>query len=876
MNRTREIPLILVVDDEPDMRAAVTRTLRKPGWDVVQAACGEEALALAAGTSPDLVLLDVNLPDIEGPEVCRRLKADPATASIPVIHLSASSISSRQQVEGLEAGADGYMTHPIEPEELLARVRAFLRIKRSEDRLREELEKRRTLEAIVSASPVVAILWRQEPGWPVAFVSDGIRQFGYEPVEFLEGRRSFDDILLPEDRGRLHEEARAHREAGRESWTQRYRILRADGSLRWVEDRTSVHRSPDGAIGHHQGILLDVTDQVEAEQRLSESEARFRNLIATQGEGVGIVDAEERFIFANPAGEAIFGVPEGTLPGRPLEEFLGEEELAKIKGQTARRVSGEHTAYELTIRRPDGSLRDLLVTGTPQFDAKERFIGTLGIFRDITERKAMERALKESEARLRTMADAALDAIIMMDPEGRISFWSAAAQRIFGYEESEALGASLHRLLAPRAYHGAYAKAFETFTVSGEGSALNQVLEMQALRKDGEEFPVELSLSPVRMGDRWHAVGIVRDITERKRADAELREKTEELNLYFSTALDLFCIADPDARFRHLNAHWEEVLGYPLEELLGRRFLDFVHPDDVAATQAVMGRLESQEAVLSFINRYRHRDGSYRWLEWKSIPKGDLIFAAARDITERLEREARARELEEQASRAKAAQAMWNLTQGLAHEVRNPLFAIQTNVSAMKLRIPATPDLDQHMAHVEQHLRRLSLLMQDLTEMGKPLQTGTLESADLAEVVRSAATAEEGAKRGDAGRLRWEGPPGAIPMRLHRSKIVQAVRHLVRNALDFSPEGSPVSVRVSAGGGEALLTVTDRGPGLPQVVRDRVFEPFVTSETGRSGLGLAMVRHFVESHGGTVEASDAEGGGGTVFTVRLPLETVGG
>lgn len=128
-------------------------------------------------------------------------------------------------------------------------------------------------------------------------------------------------------------------------------------------------------------------------------------------------------------------------------------------------------------------------------------------------------------------------------------------------------------------------------------------------------------------------------VAEVERTEAALREKSEELDRYFTSALDLLCIADTDGCFRRLNHEWEKVLGYRLDELQGTRFLDYVHPDDLAATQAAVARLVQQESVLSFVNRYRCKDGSYRWIEWRSLPVGKLIYAAARDITERKQAE---------------------------------------------------------------------------------------------------------------------------------------------------------------------------------------------------------------------------------------------
>ncbi len=124
------------------------------------------------------------------------------------------------------------------------------------------------------------------------------------------------------------------------------------------------------------------------------------------------------------------------------------------------------------------------------------------------------------------------------------------------------------------------------------------------------------------------------EIDRRKQMESALLSKTEELDQFFRASIDLFCIADTNGTFRRLNPQWKETLGYNLEELEGKRFLDFVHPDDMDATLTAVSKLAGQESIMNFVNRYRCRDGSYRWIEWRSVPAGNIIYAAARDITE--------------------------------------------------------------------------------------------------------------------------------------------------------------------------------------------------------------------------------------------------
>ena len=162
--------------------------------------------------------------------------------------------------------------------------------------------------------------------------------------------------------------------------------------------------------------------------------------------------------------------------------------------------------------------------------------------------------------------------------------------------------------------------------------------EEPQVKPDGS--PAWLSTSKVPLRDEEGRVigvlGTYEDITERKLAQAALQERTEELERFFSLSLDLLCIADIDGRFLRLNRAWEEILGYRVEELEGRAFTDFVHPDDREETAAAFGSLAGGRSVLNFVNRYRCRDGSYRWIEWRSQPyQNRLVYAAARDITER-------------------------------------------------------------------------------------------------------------------------------------------------------------------------------------------------------------------------------------------------
>ncbi len=271
--------------------------------------------------------------------------------------------------------------------------------------------------------------------------------------------------------------------------------------------------------------------------------------------------------------------------------------------------------------------------------------------------KQSARSLRESEERYRTLVGALPDGIIQTDLDGRILFASPQLVRLFGLtDSSEIINTSVLDWIAPEDRD----RARDNIRRAVQGLATPNN-PYNFLRSDGTLFSVEVNSAPWRdaAGQAHGMISVVRDVTERVRTESALRDKTLELERFFDCALDLLCIADTDGRFQRLNREWEKVLGYPLEELEGRRFLDLVHPADLASTQAAMSDLGAQREVLNFVNRYRCQDGSYRWIEWRSFPFGKKIYAAARDITERQQDKAQIeRNLRETRARFEISQAL--------------------------------------------------------------------------------------------------------------------------------------------------------------------------------------------------------------------------
>lgn len=232
-------------------------------------------------------------------------------------------------------------------------------------------------------------------------------------------------------------------------------------------------------------------------------------------------DRSLKLIDANTTAVNYLGVKELDIIGKQIYEIMpGLCELG-VSLQFAQVVrTGESREFEVKYQ-PDRNSSEIYFT-IKAFPLPDKCAGVA--IENITERKKTESALRESEARFKTIASTANDAIVMIDNRGDISYWNPAAERIFGFESDEVYGKNVHRLIAPTELLNAHKENFPHFIETGEGDAVGKTLELTALRKDGKEFPVEVSLSSIKIKKRWHAVGIIRDISERKRLEVQLRQ----------------------------------------------------------------------------------------------------------------------------------------------------------------------------------------------------------------------------------------------------------------------------------------------------------------------------------------------------------------
>ena len=247
-------------------------------------------------------------------------------------------------------------------------------------------------------------------------------------------------------------------------------------------------------------------------------------------EHVYFKDRDSRFIAVSRSKSRRDGMEPAAMVGKSDFDLFSDEHAHKAFEDEQRIMRTGKPVIDLEEREtwPDRPDTWVSTTKMPLRDARGRIVGTFGISRDITDRRRAEESLRENEERFRVLSDSAQDAIVMLDADDLIVSWNRAAERLFGYTKAEAIGAKFLPLVVPERFREAFTKEFAQFQQAGTGAAIGKVTELAALRKNGAEFPIELSLSMVMLHERPAAIGIIRDITERKRTDQALREAVAE------------------------------------------------------------------------------------------------------------------------------------------------------------------------------------------------------------------------------------------------------------------------------------------------------------------------------------------------------------
>ncbi len=642
-------------------------------------------------------------------------------------------------------------------------------------------------------------------------------------------------------------------------------------------------------------IVIETTARIEAERRQREAEAllrverdRARDVLENMGEGVVLLDRDFRVVDINA--EAL------RLERRSRDEIVGHSHWdawpgteTSVLGRTIARVMAERVPASLEHHYlwPDGGDAWLDLRVYPTADGLALF------YRDVTGRRRADEALRDSERNLRDL-NADLERQVLERSRERGRTWQVSPDLLGvvnanGHFESSnpawgaVLGWSAAEIARTPFAEFVHPDDIPTTVAIWEGlrrgtPALR--FENRYRRRDGVYR--WLSWVAVPEGDKVYCSA--RDVTAEKEQALALSARTAERDRLWQNSQDLQVIVDGQGVFQNVSPSVSRVLGWSSDEMIGRTVFDFVVPEDETTTESAL-TLATREALPVFENRYRHKEGGFRWMSWVAAPDGELIYASGRHITAEKEQALALAAAQEALRQSQKMEAVGQLTGGIAHDFNNLLAGITGSLELLETRLSQgrLGGIERYIAAAQGSARRAASLTQRLLAFSRR-QTLDPKPTDLNRLISGM---EELLRRtvGPAILIEMVGAGGLWLTRVDPSQLENALLNLTINARDAMPDGGRVTIETAnkwlderaaherelLAGQYVSLCVTDTGPGMTPDVIERAFDPFFTTKPlGQgTGLGLSMVHGFVRQSGGQVRIY-SEPGAGTTMCLYLP------
>jgi len=776
------------------------------------------------------------------------------------------------------------------------------RRKEAEEQLRRAEERFRM---IVERTPAIVYLLLPEGGpdasTPVVYVSPQIeRILGYARDAWKEPGAWVAQIH-PDDRDRVAAEASRARRSGT-PFSDVYRMLAADGRVRWIHDESILIVSDAGQPVMWQGVMVDVTDQRLAEERLRSAEDRHRALVehipaVVYAEAI-VADAEA--LYLSPQVEEVFGYSAGEWARTPSfwRDHIHPEDadsVAALNAEANRTGAPFHAEYR--FRSADDSYRWIHDEAVRILDEAGEPLFWQGVLVDISQQRAAEEGRRDAEARFRVLVEHIPAVVYTESPDadpGRF-YISPQVESLFGYTAQD--WTWTEDFWVSRIHPD---DLDVTLGIDERANRTHEpyVGEYRFRANDGSWIWVHDEASFVQEpgGDGFWQ-GFMLDITRRKEAEQQLREAELKFRTIVEQNQAIFYTQeiDPDdpavSRTTYIAPGNTEMLGYTLDEVTQDPTLwrAITHPDDqgrVFAADADSNLSDDDSFSLEY--RMIAKDGRIVWVQDEArlvhLPDKPAYWQGfLLDITERKEAEARlerALSVERDAGqRLRALDDMKNtFLQAVSHDLRTPLaailgLAITLERGDVHLAEDDARDLARRIAANARRLDRLVMNLLDLDRLARGIVAPKLEPTDVGDLVRRVL---EESELVPAARLRARLGPSVIPV--DAAKVERIVENLLANTTRHTPSEATIWVSVTEASDPAgvILAVEDDGAGVPEDLRETIFEPFrqgpdAPQHAPGVGVGLTLVRKFAQLHGGRAWVQEREGGGAS-FRVFLPAE----
>jgi PAS domain S-box-containing protein len=894
-------PHILIVEDDAEMREALSDILSEEGYEVKTTGKGKEALAIAIEEKEKfpfaICLIDLKLPDIDGIKVLEEIKhINPGTYAI----LMTAFASKDTAIEALKVGAYSYIEKPVNMDELLHVI------KRATESYQLQEEKKQAEDKIRELAEIYTDLRERAPVAIVNVYEDYHINCTDRLLEWTGwSREEIKNINLVK-------ESRFTNDSGKEvvlpplacketlEKTEKEHIPKLmHGET--LEGVYQCYNKKDGgkvdlelnSIGYFGGkepkpenfeyticIFSNITERKRAEDMLRESEAKYMDLYENATDMISTFDLQGRFTSANRAACTTFGYRKDEVSKRTLSDLLLPED-AKLAWERLQKMVAlksdliEEQPREYKAVRKDGSIFDVEVR-TRLIMENGEIAGAQGISRDITERKRAEEELRESEEKYRTLYDSSRDAIMTLTPEEGFLSGNPATVEIFGCkDEKEFTSRTPHDLSPQYQPDGTLSSEKDKQMMAIAMEKGSHFFEWTHKRMDGHEFPATVLLTRMELQGRRMLQATVRDITERKRAKEKIWQAEKEWVDSFGSLADVMVVVDTNFTIERVNKAAEELVGKTKEEIIGMKCYKVFHNLDNPPKNCPLKKSLNTKKVET-VERYEQKFGRYFSVKCSPVldENGEIIkfVNLISDITERKRAEKEVKKYTKELERVN--RDLEDFTSTVSHDLRAPLRSIQA--FSMLLTEDYADVLDEtgrgYLNRVKEAVERMSVQIEDLLTLSrvgrKFIEVETVDLNELLEEIKADLSARIGERGGEVvvGKL-----PSVFTQRVWMKELFT---NLIDNGLKFNKSGKPrVEISCEGNGKNYLFKVKDNGIGIEEKHIDKIFSLFERlhsqSEYEGTGAGLAICMKIVEGLGGDIWVESKLGEGST-FCFTIP------